>query len=162
MYTSIKSKTLGTRKLSFLLAFLLIFSMFTMVACSSKEETVTTQEFELVSCYIEYRNETNWMGGIIDTDEYFHYGYVDENGHPKYYGRFNQGVVTINLPRIAYENKCDKNKFYAELETVAKAEDLLNSQMRSIKNAAFGRFKFNQLINAVKTFFTANLFIEHY
>ncbi len=38
-------------------------------------------------------------------------------------------------------------KFYAELETVAKAEDLLNSQMRSVKNAAFGSFKFNQIIN---------------
>ena len=24
--------------------------------------------------------------------------YLDENGKPKYYGRFNQGVVTINLP----------------------------------------------------------------
>lgn len=27
--------------------------------------------------------------------------YVDENGKPKYYGRFNQGVVTINLPDVA-------------------------------------------------------------
>ena len=27
--------------------------------------------------------------------------YVDENGKPKYYGRFNQGVVTVNLPDIA-------------------------------------------------------------
>lgn len=26
--------------------------------------------------------------------------YLDENGKPKYYGRFNQGVVTINLPDI--------------------------------------------------------------
>ena len=26
--------------------------------------------------------------------------YVDENGKPKYYGRFNQGVVTINLPDV--------------------------------------------------------------
>lgn len=26
--------------------------------------------------------------------------YIDENGNPKYYGRFNQGVVTINLPDI--------------------------------------------------------------
>ena len=28
-------------------------------------------------------------------------GYVDENGKPKYYGRFNQGVVTINLVDVA-------------------------------------------------------------
>lgn len=27
--------------------------------------------------------------------------YLDENGKPKYYGRFNQGVVTINLPDVA-------------------------------------------------------------
>ena len=27
--------------------------------------------------------------------------YVDENGKPKYYGRFNQGVVTVNLIDIA-------------------------------------------------------------
>ena len=27
--------------------------------------------------------------------------YVDENGQPKYYGRFNQGVVTVNLVDIA-------------------------------------------------------------
>lgn len=26
--------------------------------------------------------------------------YIDENGNPKYYGRFNQGVVTINLPDV--------------------------------------------------------------
>ena len=27
--------------------------------------------------------------------------YLDENGNPKYYGRFNQGVVTINLADVA-------------------------------------------------------------
>ncbi|MCH5187524.1 MAG: anaerobic ribonucleoside-triphosphate reductase [Oscillospiraceae bacterium] len=27
--------------------------------------------------------------------------YIDENGEPKYYGRFNQGVVTINLVDVA-------------------------------------------------------------
>ena len=29
--------------------------------------------------------------------------YVDENGNSKYYGRFNQGVVTLNLPYVALE-----------------------------------------------------------
>jgi len=33
--------------------------------------------------------------------------YVDENGKPKYYGRFNQGVVTINLVDVALSS--DKN-----------------------------------------------------
>ena len=28
--------------------------------------------------------------------------YLDKNGNPKYYGRFNQGVVTISLPRCCF------------------------------------------------------------
>lgn len=31
--------------------------------------------------------------------------YLDENGKPKYYGRFNQGVVTINLPDVGLSAK---------------------------------------------------------
>lgn len=31
--------------------------------------------------------------------------YIDENGKPKYYGRFNQGVVTINLVDVACSSK---------------------------------------------------------
>ncbi|MBR5614057.1 MAG: anaerobic ribonucleoside-triphosphate reductase [Clostridia bacterium] len=38
--------------------------------------------------------------------------YVDENGKPKYYGRFNQGVVTINLVDIALSSGGDKEKFW--------------------------------------------------
>ncbi|MBO5275354.1 MAG: anaerobic ribonucleoside-triphosphate reductase [Clostridia bacterium] len=38
--------------------------------------------------------------------------YVDENGQPKYYGRFNQGVVTINLVDIALSSGGDKEKFW--------------------------------------------------
>ena len=38
--------------------------------------------------------------------------YVDENGKPKYYGRFNQGVVTINLVDIACSSKKDMNAFW--------------------------------------------------
>ncbi len=37
--------------------------------------------------------------------------YVDENGKPKYYGRFNQGVVTINLVDVALSSGGDKDKF---------------------------------------------------
>ena len=39
--------------------------------------------------------------------------YVDENGNPKYYGRFNQGVVTINLPDIAFSSGGDFDKFWS-------------------------------------------------
>ncbi len=38
--------------------------------------------------------------------------YVDENGKPKYYGRFNQGVVTINLPDVALSSGGDIDKFW--------------------------------------------------
>lgn len=38
--------------------------------------------------------------------------YLDENGKPKYYGRFNQGVVTINLPDIALSSYKDFDKFW--------------------------------------------------
>ncbi len=38
--------------------------------------------------------------------------YVDENGKPKYYGRFNQGVVTLNLVDIALSSGGDFDKFW--------------------------------------------------
>ena len=38
--------------------------------------------------------------------------YVDENGKPKYYGRFNQGVVTVNLVDIGLSAEKDLDKFW--------------------------------------------------
>ena len=38
--------------------------------------------------------------------------YVDENGQPKYYGRFNQGVVTLNLVDVALSAHGDMEKFW--------------------------------------------------
>jgi len=38
--------------------------------------------------------------------------YVDEDGKPKYYGRFNQGVVTVNLVDIALSAEGDMQKFW--------------------------------------------------
>ena len=38
--------------------------------------------------------------------------YVDENGKPKYYGRFNQGVVTVNLVDIGLSADGDIDKFW--------------------------------------------------
>ena len=38
--------------------------------------------------------------------------YVDANGKPKYYGRFNQGVVTVNLVDIACSSKKDLDLFW--------------------------------------------------
>ena len=38
--------------------------------------------------------------------------YVDEDGKPKYYGRFNQGVVTVNLVDIGLSAGGDEEKFW--------------------------------------------------
>ena len=38
--------------------------------------------------------------------------YVDKDGKPKYFGRFNQGVVTINLPDVALSSGGDMEKFW--------------------------------------------------
>ena len=38
--------------------------------------------------------------------------FVDENGKPKYYGRFNQGVVTVNLVDIGLSADKDMTKFW--------------------------------------------------
>ena len=42
--------------------------------------------------------------------------YVDENGKPKYYGRFNQGVVTINLVDVALSSDGDIKRFWQIFE----------------------------------------------
>ena len=42
--------------------------------------------------------------------------YIDEDGKPKYYGRFNQGVVTINLVDVACSSNHDINTFWDILE----------------------------------------------
>lgn len=39
--------------------------------------------------------------------------YVDKDGKPKYYGRFNQGVVTVNLVDIGLSAGRDMKKFWA-------------------------------------------------
>ena len=42
--------------------------------------------------------------------------YLDKNGNPKYYGRFNQGVVTISLPDVALSSKKDMEEFWKIFE----------------------------------------------
>ncbi len=42
--------------------------------------------------------------------------YIDENGKPKYYGRFNQGVVTINLPDVGLSAHQDFELFWKIFE----------------------------------------------
>lgn len=42
--------------------------------------------------------------------------YLDKDGKPKYYGRFNQGVVTINLVDIALSSNGDLDRFWELFE----------------------------------------------
>ena len=42
--------------------------------------------------------------------------YVDKEGKPKYYGRFNQGVVTINLVDVALSSDKDMDEFWKIFE----------------------------------------------
>lgn len=42
--------------------------------------------------------------------------YFDEEGNPKYYGRFNQGVVTINLPDVALTALEENRDFWGLLD----------------------------------------------
>lgn len=51
----------------------------------------------------------NGVGNIANAKNY------KENEH-KYYGRFNQGVVTISLPDIAFSSEGDFNKFWELFE----------------------------------------------
>ena len=50
-------------------------------------------------------DRTNSLGNISKAKNYV-------KGKGKYYGRFNQGVVTINLPDVALSSKGDENKFW--------------------------------------------------
>ena len=38
--------------------------------------------------------------------------YINKDGNPQYFGRFNQGVVTINLPDVALSASKDLDKFW--------------------------------------------------
>ena len=38
--------------------------------------------------------------------------YINDEGKPQYYGRFNQGVVTINLVDVALSSERDQDKFW--------------------------------------------------
>ena len=55
--------------------------------------------------------------------------YVDENGKPKYYGRFNQGVVTVNLVDIGLSAGKDMNRFW----------DIFDSRMKLCHRALQAR-----------------------
>lgn len=49
-------------------------------ASEDYKKEITEQEFEIVSCYVELRNRTNMVGGLLGTDKYLHYGYLNSDG----------------------------------------------------------------------------------
>lgn len=67
---------------------------------------------------LEYKIDTNGNGNCYPCMgcRSFLTPYVDENGKSKYYGRFNQGVVTINLVDIALSSGGDFDKFWELFE----------------------------------------------
>ena len=115
MCNNIKTKALGVRKTSFLLVFLLIISMFTMVACDSNKEVTTTQEFEIISCYLEHRNVTNNFGGVLRVEEYFHYAYLDDNGKVIFkemlFGDYIDFQVTEGKPKVIITTSKSKTTY---------------------------------------------------
>lgn len=79
---------------------------------------------------------------------------------PKYYGRFNQGVVTINLPDVALSAKGDLEKFWyileQRLELCHRALRLRHEHLRGVKsdvapilwqNGAFARLAKGETID---------------
>lgn len=58
--------------------------------------------------------------------------YNDKYGMPKYYGRFNLGVVSMNLPYIAYESRGDIDEFFNLLDHYA--ELAFKAQMARVRN----------------------------
>lgn len=79
---------------------------------------------------------------------------------PKYYGRFNQGVVSINLPDVALSAKGDIEKFWyileERLELCHRALRLRHEHLRGVKsdvapilwqNGAFARLKKGETID---------------
>ena len=64
---------------------------------------------------LEYKIDKNGNGNVYTCMgcRSFLTPYVDENGKPKYYGRFNQGVVTVNLVDIALSAHGDFEKFWS-------------------------------------------------
>lgn len=67
---------------------------------------------------LEYKIDKNGNGNVYPCMgcRSFLTPYLDDNNKPKYYGRFNQGVVTINLPDIALSSNGDFDKFWEIFE----------------------------------------------
>lgn len=86
--------------------------------------------------------------------------YVDENNKPKYYGRFNQGVVTLNLVDVACSSEKDMDTFWTifdeRTELCHKALKLRHERLEGTvsdvapilwQDGAFARLKKGEVID---------------
>ncbi|MDE5898814.1 MAG: anaerobic ribonucleoside-triphosphate reductase [Treponemataceae bacterium] len=86
--------------------------------------------------------------------------YRDEGGRPKFYGRFNQGVVTLNLVDVACSSGGDKEKFWRifdeRLELCRRALMVRHNRLRGTpsdvapilwQNGALARLKKGEVID---------------
>lgn len=96
----------------------------------SKEYTVESVEF--LGNIGEYEYDVETESDRFDVSDINSHNcrsmlspWKDENGNYKYWGRFNMGVVTLNIPYVALSSKGDKEifwkKFDEALELVHKA-----------------------------------------
>ena len=64
--------------------------------------------------------------------------YYDKDGKPKFYGRLNQGVVTLNLPDIALSSGGDFDKFWkifdVRLELCYRALMIRHNSLKGVKS----------------------------
>lgn len=93
-------------------------------ACGRGEPT----EISSVESIVAYTEEKHSYDVTTDSEHFMVNGiyshncrsfltpYVDENGNPEYYGRFNIGVVTISLPDVALSSGGDMKKFWKIFE----------------------------------------------
>ena len=74
-------------------------------------------------------DRTNSLGNIAKAKNYV-------KGKGKYYGRFNQGVVTINLPDVALSSKKDMKKFWKIFdESLELCHQALQLRHKRLSNA---------------------------
>ena len=96
----------------------------------SKEYTLESVEF--LGNIVEYEYDVETESDRFDVSGINSHNcrsmlspWKDENGNYKYWGRFNMGVVTLNIPYVALSSKGDKEVFWKKfdeaLELVHKA-----------------------------------------
>lgn len=88
--------------------------------------------------------------------------YIDKDGSPKFYGRFNEGVVTISLVDVALSSELDIDKFWSTLdqrtELCHKALQIRHNRLLGTKSdvapilwqdGALGRLEYGEAIDSL-------------